>query len=314
MLDVGAPNSSMKPPPIDAWVHGVFGARRGAGRVARLARGLSRSRWAAPAKYSEVLFVRQLCCGHNGSEIPNDIKEREHMGRRINVGTSVVLVVSTPLVSGSLPTPASTPSLASTATPPLETAPAAVGRLSVEDPIAVPSIQSTGVINDTLVLHLAPLITDIDFAALQQRDKIIMLEHTAELYSAYFPAPNVGEEWGDFFDTLTEAFIWTATSAYSGILGNLAYDILKGALKRRIEAANAERRNYWETLHRDYEQVLEVVLESVQQSKGIRVQEIMERTSIADKDKVKCWLKVMGGRHTHAGPEACTYRFARTSS
>jgi len=243
------------------------------------------------------------------------------MARTINVGTGVVLVVSTPLLSAAanlaaanLPTPADTPIAQATPTGE-ELATASMSKIDISGlPMAVPSIQSTGVINDTVALHLAPLITDIDFTALQKRDKIIVLEHMAELYNAYFPAPNAEEEWGNFVDALFEAFIWTATAVSSGILGNLAYDILRDALKRRSEIANAQRKNYWEAIHRDYEQVLKVALESVQQNKGVRVREIMERTSIDDKEKVKCWLKLMGAKHTHAGPEACAFQLALASS
>lgn len=153
--------------------------------------------------------------------------------------------------------------------------------------------------------------TTMNYALWQQIDFNSLLEQLAELFNLYFPEPYTTVDWEEFLETMIKAFTWTGAAVTSGVIGNLAYDILKKRLHKHTRKPFSKNRLVWKIIEDDFNKILEIAIEESMDHYGISVRHAMERTGITDKEKVKYWFKVMGGSHAHAGHLACRYHFSQ---
>ena len=154
---------------------------------------------------------------------------------------------------------------------------------------------------------------EVNYMALQKRERGVVLEQIAELYNLYFPNPRSEEEWQTFFDIFKRAFRWGATAIAGGVLGNLAYEVLKKALLDALLAhknsKRKDRKSYWENICDEYVRISEYILRITKEGRMVRAQEVQDNTGIESRERVKQWMKIFGGVHIHAGRQACCYRF-----
>ena len=55
----------------------------------------------------------------------------------------------------------------------------------------------------------------------------------------------------------------------------------------------------------------EVVVEAAAAGVWIGVEDVAGKTGIQDRERIRMWLKALGGRHVIAGPTTCKYFFGR---
>lgn len=153
-------------------------------------------------------------------------------------------------------------------------------------------------------------IIEIDYAALQRSNPEVLIEHIGDIYDAYFPQTNPESEREDFSTIFLGALKWAGVTAASSVIGNFSEVLITKGFEKLKKASSAERKPHCQATEGEFKKILELVKEARQQGRGIHIDEVVGRTGITDRERIRCWLKIFGGKRAYAGTSIGTYTFS----